>query len=103
MSVILPSFADTNMRKVIFAVHQLAQGRTNSNGMFTLTANATSTVVPFVTAAEQEFVMYWQPTTPDAAAQMATMYCTGVVQGSFVIHHSSNPSTDQTFNFEMRG
>ena len=108
MSVYLPPLAESNIKKVVIAVHQLAQGRTNSNGQFTLTPNATSTTVSFAAAAPStSALMYWQPTTPNAAAQMATLYClsTGVGQtkGQFVLQHASNTSTDQTFNFEVRG
>ena len=104
MSVYLPALADTNIKKVSIAVHQLAQGRTNANGSFTLAANATTTTVLFAVAAPStSSLMYWQPVTADAAAQMATLYCTGQTKGQFVLTHASNTSTDQTFNFEVRG
>lgn len=104
MSVYIPPLASADLGSVIGSVHQLAQGRTNSCGSFTLAANATTTTVSFVVAAPStSALMYWQPTTADAAAQMATLYCTGQTKGQFVLTHASNTSTDQTFNFEVRG
>jgi len=104
VSVYLPPLATEDLTKVVISVGQLAQGRTNANSSFTLTPNATSTTVSFaLAAASTSALMYWQPTTADAAAQMATLYCTGQTQGQFVLTHASNTSTDQTFNFEVRG
>ena len=103
MSVYIPPLGETNVKKLTFALHQLAQGRTNANGQFTLTPNQTTTLTSFVVTSASTFVMYWQPTTANAAAQFATMWCTGVTKGQFIIHHASNPTTDQIFNFEVRG
>ena len=104
MSVYIPAMADANVKKLVITTQQLAQGRTNSSGSFTLAANATATTVSFVSAAPStSALMYWQPVTADAAAQMATLYCTGQTKGQFILTHASNTSTDQTFNFEVRG
>ena len=103
MSVYIPPLGETNIKKLTAAIHQLAQGRTNANGQLTLNPNQTTTTTSFVVTSATTFVMYWQPTTQHAAGQMATMYCTGVTKGQFIIHHSANPTTDQTFNFEVRG
>ena len=108
MSVYLPPLASKDIKKLTQSVHQLPQGRTNANGTFTLAPNATSTTVSFSVASPTTgALLFWQPTTPNAAAQMATLYClsTGVGQtkGQFVLQHASNTSTDQTFNFEVRG
>ena len=101
MSVYIPPLASADLGSVIGSIHQLAQGRTNSCGSFTLAANATTTTVSFVVAAPStSALMYWQPTTADAAAQMATLYCTGgSTSETFVLTHASNTSTDQTFSF----
>ena len=100
MGVYIPALgqiADT--RKIISSIHQLAQGGTNSKGTFTLAANATATTVSMATASTT-CVVSWQPATADAAAQMATLFCTGgSTAGTLVLTHASNTSTDQTFNF----
>ena len=103
MSVYIPPLGETNIRKVIFAIHQLAQGRTNSNGFFTLNPNQTTTTTSFVATSATTFIIHWQPTTASAAAQMATLYCTGATKGQFILNHAANTSTDQIFNFEVRG
>jgi hypothetical protein len=41
--------------------------------------------------------------TANAAAQMATLYCTGGSTGGFSLHHASNVTTDATFFYEVRG
>ena len=103
MSVYIPPIAETNIKKLTFAIHQLAQGRTNANGFFTLTPNSTSTTVNFVVTSASTFAVFWQPTTANAAAQMATLFCTGGSKGQFILSHSPNPHVDMTFNFEVRG
>ena len=103
MSVYIPPLGETNIKKLTFAIHQLAQGRTNSNGTFTITPNSTSTTVKFVTTSPSTFLVLWQPTTANAAAQMATLFCTGASKGQFVISHSPNPHSDMTFNFVVMG
>ena len=104
MSVYIPPIGDTNIRKVQATLHQLAQGGTNASGQFTLRANQTTTLTSFAAVTPTTtFVISWQPTTANAAAQMATMYCTGSIKGQFTINHASNTSTDQTFNFTVNG
>ena len=104
MSVYIPPLASVDVKKLTVTVGQIAQGRTNSSGSFTLAPNLTSTTVTFVSASPSTTaLLYWQPVTADAAAQMATLYCTGQTKGQFILTHASNTSTDQTFNFEVRG
>ena len=105
MSVYIPPPAETNIKKLTSAISQLAQGRTNSNGVVTLNPNATKTTVQFVATSATTCIVHWQATTPNAAAQYATLclYSTDVTKGQFILTHASNTSTDQTFNFEVRG
>jgi hypothetical protein len=68
-----------------------------SKGVFTLTANATSTVVNNAAclSSSEVFIM---PTNMDAANDMAT---TSIVpsNGFFTITHANNARTDRTFNY----
>ena len=99
MGVYIPALAQSDPRKIVATLHTLAQGGTNSKGTFTLAANATTTTVSIATASTTS-VISWQPVTADAAAQMATLFCTGgSTAGTLVLTHASNTSTDQTFNF----
>ena len=105
MSVYIPPPAETNIKKLTAAISQLAQGRTNSNGIVTLNANNTKTTVQFVATSATTCIVHWQPASANAAAQMATLFLasTDVTKGQFILTHASNTSTDQTFNFEVRG
>ena len=100
MSVYIPPLQQANALKINAALHRLAQGGSNATGSFTLNANATSTTVTIAVCSALS-VIDWQPTTADAAAQMATLYCTSPSSGQFVLTHASNTSTDQTFNFHL--
>lgn len=103
MAVYIPALGQIDTRKIVSSIHQLAQGQTNSKGTFTLAANLTATTVSIATASTTSCIN-WQPTTADAAAQMATLFCTGgSTSGTFVLTHASNTSTDQTFNFVVHG
>lgn len=66
-------------------------------GSFTLVANATQTVV----LGNQFFstsIVFWTPTTPDAANDMATTSAVAAV-GKLTITHANNARTDRTFNY----
>ena len=71
----------------------------NSSGVFTLTANATQTVVNNANclATSKVFII---PITPDAANDMAT---TSVVAGAgaFTVTHANNSRTDRTFSYAV--
>lgn len=101
MSVIVPALTDTELRKFAAAIQQLAQGRSNSIGTFTLTANATSTTVAAPTCSAGSFVLI-VPTTQHAANDGAT---TSIVAGSgqFVVTHANNSRNDRTFGFLVVG
>jgi hypothetical protein len=102
MAVWLPLLSDTDLRKYAHALQQLARGGSNATGSFTLTASTTMTTVSAPTCAVGSGV-FWQPMTANAAAQMATLYCTGGSTGGFSLHHASNVTTDATFFYEVRG
>lgn len=99
--VYLPAPSDNQIRNSVRSLGQLAAGHTNSKGSFTLsTAGATSVTVLNVTCGPQSIIS-WTPVTPDAAAQMATLYClsSNVTTGQFIVTQSSNTSTSAIFNY----
>jgi hypothetical protein len=69
-------------------------------GAFTLTPNATQTVVPAPCTPASK-VLY-SPTTPDAGNDGTT---TSAVPGTglFTLTHASNPRTDRTFGYVVVG
>lgn len=93
---------ETDLTKHAFGQQQLAQGRSNAVGTFTLTANTTTTTVTATNCGAGSVVLF-SPKTANAAAAYATTYYSSVSAGSFVITHANNAQTDRTFGYETRG
>jgi hypothetical protein len=104
MSVRSPGRYSKDATKVNDAVRQLAQGRTNCTGTFTLAANTTSTTVAAPNVAPGTIILL-SAQSADAAAALATTYVPpgNVSQGSFVVTHASAASVDRTFGFSGLG
>jgi hypothetical protein len=90
--------------KLATAIQQLYAGRSNANGVVTLAASATSTVVNAPNCSAASAVFLFQ-TTADAAAALATTYVSpaNVLNGQFIITHASNAQSDRTFFFVCVG
>lgn len=88
-------------RRLADTVRQLAEGKSNAVGTFTLTPSATSTTVPAPTCSPTSVVLL-SPRTPDAANDMAT---TSIVPstGQFVVTHANNSRADRTFGYLVVG
>lgn len=88
-------------RRIADAVRQLAEGRSNAVGTFTLTPSATTTTVMAPTCAVGSVVAWW-PQTQHAANDMATTsYVSGA--GQFILTHANNPRVDRIFSFVIAG
>jgi hypothetical protein len=68
-----------------------------ARGQFTLTANATSTVVTN-TLCQATSVILVMPVTADAANDLAIMWFAPTA-GSFTVNHANNARVDRTFNY----
>ncbi|MFA6267861.1 MAG: hypothetical protein WC670_19360 [Pseudolabrys sp.] len=108
MSGINLSPEEKAIHRVVAAVRQLMQGRSNAVGQVTLTAGQTTTVVTSAVAKgaanigiDSEVML--SPRTANAAAALATTYVSSILQGSFTITHANNAQTDRIFGFEARG
>lgn len=86
------------------AINQLASGRSNATGTFTLTANAASTVVSNDNFASGSVPLF-TPTTSNAVAELAngTMYVSARANGSFTLVHANNAQIDRTFIYAILG
>lgn len=100
---VLPS-AETDLRKIVNGVNQLAQGRSNAVGSFTLTASTTTTTVTSTNCGSGSTVLY-SPTTANASAEVGggTIYIGTVSNGSFIVTHANAGSTDRTFKYAAIG
>lgn len=95
---------EKNLWRVVQAIIQLTQGRSNSTGVVTLAAGVTVTVVSAVNCSKGSRV-FLTPETANAAAALATTYikATDILQGSFTITHANTGTTDRTFGWDARG
>lgn len=84
------------------AIRELVEGRNNAVGQFTLTPNATTTVVNHPNCSVDSEPQI-SPRTLNAAASLATTYISSIGQGSFVVTHASAPSVDRTFGYSCGG
>jgi hypothetical protein len=90
--------------RIVRAVRQLAEGRSNAVGAFTLTAGAASTVVTAPTCGAGSSVLVF-PKTANAAAELGndTIYIGTVANSSFTVTHANNGQTDRTFMYAALG
>jgi hypothetical protein len=85
-------------------VRELFEGRSNTVGRFTLTANAASTTVTAANCGVGSTVLL-TPTSAHAAAEVGngTIYVSAVANGSFTLTHASNSQADRTFLYAALG
>jgi hypothetical protein len=95
-----PSERDTF--KIVTAVRQLMEGRSNAVGSLTLTAGTTSTAVSAPNCGPSSEV-FLSPRTANAAGALGTTYVSAVASGSFTLTHANAATTDRTFGYETRG
>lgn len=90
--------------RLVNAIRQLMQGRSNAAGTATLAAGATVTTVTAPNCAPTAQVFLF-PRTAHAAAELAggACYVSAVLNGSFTITHANNAQTDRTFGYVCLG
>jgi hypothetical protein len=101
LTAYVPGTSETDLKKIILAIQQLAAGRSNAVGVVTLIAGAASTVVSDQNCAAGSAVKL-NPMTANAAAALATTYWTAANR-SFTIFHANNAQTDRTFTYAIQG
>lgn len=102
-------------QRIVDAIIQLTQGRQNSVGTVTLTANQATTVVTksapvgSITDAAANCSpgarIFLFPQTANAAAALATTFIStaNIILRQFTINHANNAQTDRTFSFLIIG
>jgi hypothetical protein len=100
----VPGITETDLKKIVLALHQLAAGRSNAVGAVTLTPSVGSTVVTDQNCAVGTTPIL-TPTTANAAAEMGngTMYVSAVANGSFTITHANAGTLGRTFLYALHG
>ena len=96
--------SETQPYRLVNAIRQLMQGRSNAAGSATLAASAATTTVTAPNCAPGSQVFLF-PRTAHAAAELAAggCYVSAVGSGSFTLTHANNPQTDRTFSYVCLG
>lgn len=104
MTAYVPGIDETDLKKIILSLQQIAAGRSNAVGSVTLTASATTTTVTDNNCASGS-VPILIPTTAHASAEFGngTIYVSTIADKSFAITHASNTQTDRTFLYAILG
>lgn len=95
---------ERDLFRIVQAIRELIQGRSNATLQVTLTPGATSTVVDAINCSKDSEV-FFTPRTANAAAALATTYVAvgNITQGGFTVTHANNAQTDRLFGVECRG
>lgn len=105
MTVYVPGLLGS-LQDAIRSIQQLAAGRSNAVGTFTLAASATSTTVTDPNCAAGT-TPHYTPATAHASAELGngTIFIpvATIVNGSFVIQHANNTQADRTYRYALYG
>jgi len=95
---------ERDLTKLTLAINELASGRSNATGSFTLAAGATATTVAAPTCGAGS-VPILAPTTANAAAEIGngTLFVGAVGKGAFTVTHANNAQVDRSFLFVCLG
>lgn len=101
---------ETSLYRIVQAIRQLIEGRSNAVGEVTLRAGHTTTVVdksvsPAAVNVSPDSEIFFSPKTATAATALATTYvATGDIGiATFTITHANTADIDKTLAFEVRG
>jgi len=100
----VPGITETDLKKIILAVQQLAAGRSNAVGTVTLAINSLATVVTDKNCAVGSTPLF-TPVTANAAIEVSkgAMYVSVVANGSFTVTHANSATPDRTFLYALIG
>jgi len=104
MTAYVPGITETDLKKIVLALQQLAAGRSNAVGTVTLATGAATTVVTDKNCAAGSTPLL-TPVTANAATEVGngTIYVSAVANGSFTITHSNSATSARTFLYALHG
>lgn len=106
MTVLVPGLTETDLKKIILTIQQLAAGRSNATGSVTLTQNSATTVVTTRTGTcAPGSKVSLTPTTANAATEFGagTWYISSVGLDTFTITHINSATASRTFDYFIVG
>ena len=104
MTAYVPGITETDLKKIVLALQQLAAGRSNAVGTVTLATGVATTVVTDKNCAAGSTPLL-TPATANAATEVGngTLYVSAVANGSFTLTHASSATTGRTFLYALHG
>ncbi len=104
MTAYVPGITETDLKKMVLAIQQLAAGRSNAVGSVTLATGSPTTVVSTANCAAGSTPIL-TPATANAAAEVGNgmMFVSAVANGSFTITHANSATTGRTFLYAILG
>jgi hypothetical protein len=104
MTAYVPGITETDLKKIVLAVQQLAAGRSNAVGTVTLATGSATTVVTDKNSAAGSTPLL-TPMTANAATEVGngTIYVSAVANGAFTITHANSVTTGRTFLYALFG
>ena len=104
MTAYVPGITETDLKKIILALQQLAAGRSNAVGRVTLATGTSTTVVADKNCAAGSTPIL-TATTPGAAAELGngTIYVSAVGNGAFTLTHASSAAATRTYLYALLG
>jgi hypothetical protein len=103
VSGIVLSWKETSIPRIVQAVRQLLEGRSNAGGTVTLRNGHTTTVVSAPNCSPSCNVFLTPKTAAAAALTPPYVQAADTLLGSFTITHTDPGGTDATFGYEARG
>lgn len=104
MTAYVPDINETDLKRIIQSLRQLASGRSNAVGTVTLATGAATTVVMDANcSAGSEPIP--QPTNAASATEYVSgnMWVSAVANGSFTITHTNSATAGRTFRYAIVG
>ena len=104
MTAYAPGITETDLKKIVLAIQQLAAGRSNAVGTVTLATGSSATMVSTPNCATGSTPIL-TPATANAATELGngTMYVSAVTNGSFTITHANSATSGRTFFYAILG
>jgi hypothetical protein len=104
MTAYVPGITETDLKKIVLAIQQLAAGRSNAVGSVTLPTGASSTTVTTANCAAGS-VPILVPASANAATEVGngTMFVSAVANGAFTITHANAATAGRTFLWAVLG
>lgn len=104
MTAYVPGITETDLKKIVLAIQQLAAGRSNAIGSVTLATGASTTTVTTTNCAAGS-VPILVPASANAATEVGngTMYVSAVANGGFTITHANSATTGRVFLWAVVG